>query len=110
MKCCDCAAFPGYERLKNSHGNKWEGKIYHTIATFKETFPEESKRVRFNFAKHAPHPMSNKLLREMAEIWPELYNITSHERFRTYTTLDITVLYHAYCQVRERDMLCGAAA
>jgi hypothetical protein len=102
--CCDgrqqlCGNIADYEWLKSNHGNKWEGKIYHTKALVQERFPEEAKHVRFNFAKHAPHPMSLQLLKEMADIWPIEYNLTSHSRFRTYDTVDITVLYQSYCQV-----------
>lgn len=94
--CLRCADF---ERLKASNGNKWEGKIYHTKALVEERFPEAAKHVRFNFAKHAPHPMSLPLLRDMADVWPTEYNVTSYSRFRTYETVDITVLYQSYCQV-----------
>jgi hypothetical protein len=101
-----------YERTKARKGNKWLGKVYHTKAVIEREFPDHAASgKRLNFVKHAPFPMSLKVLREMAERYQAEYNQTYRNRFRTYDTVDVPTLHNMYCQVRHTvDLLISSAA
>jgi hypothetical protein len=98
-------ARPEYDKVRSQGGNKWLAKIYQTRAVIEERFPDEARRIKKNFVKHAPFPMSLQMLREMADVFKAEYNRTARSRFRTYDTVDVPTLHNYYCQVRTGRML-----
>ena len=86
--------------LKAKKGNVWLSKIHNTLGLIDSAFPPAARQdIVVHFVKHAPQPVLRHVLEDMEKLWPEEYKRTSMARFRTYDTIDVSLLHQLYCQV-----------